>query len=937
MTEWISIRGARQHNLRNIDVRIPRGRLVVVTGVSGSGKSSLAFSTLYAEGQRRYVESLSTHARQFLDQVEPPDVDAIEGLSPAIALEQRPAGSNPRSTVATITEILDYARILFAAAGQPHDPTTGEEVFRRTPQQIVDRLLALPVGSKAVILAPVELMHGEKLSHLCERLRRDGLVRVRIGGNLFELDDSEQLPKFRAPSSTPIEAVIDRVTVREGVAARLTDSVEAALRRGNRRVRFLLSDPGTTAWRLEEATTAFANPSTGFHLPDLSPKHFSFNSPLGACPDCHGLGSRSVFDPPRFLARTDLPLLSGGLRGWWPASGKVRTALNQQIADLAHRCHADLSQPCASLPAVFLEALLHGDAAAAWPGLIPQAEHLQQNTRSASTRRLLQSLTSERACSSCKGKRLRPEILAVTLADAQGNSRGIGEFSALRIAEAHTWISDLVFPAALRDALTDIQNEIAERLRFLERVGLGYLSLDRRTVTLSGGETQRIRLATQLGGRLSGVIYVLDEPSIGLHPRDHERLLETLRELRDIGNTVIVVEHDLSTILAADHVIDMGPGAGPQGGAVVAEGSPAAIAAHPESLTGGYLRREYSIPVPSRRRKAKGWLRLLGAREHNLRDIDAAFPLGCFICVTGVSGSGKSTLVDDILRPALAQRIHGSREEPGAHRALEGAEAVDKVIVIDQSPIGRSPRSNPATYVGAFDLLRALFARLPAARIRGYSPSRFSFNLPGGRCEQCRGEGSIRIDMHFLHDVFVPCDACRGSRYNRETLQVAYRGRNIAEILDASIHDAARLFERIPRIYEKLRPLEQVGLGYLKLGQPANTLSGGEAQRVRIAAELARRDTGHTVYLLDEPTTGLHLHDIGTLLGVLQRLADAGNTLIIVEHHPDFIRCADWVIDLGPEGGDGGGSIVAQGTPEKVAASPHSHTGRFLAHPAIAL
>ncbi|HUF62101.1 MAG TPA: excinuclease ABC subunit UvrA [Verrucomicrobiales bacterium] len=935
MTEWISIRGARQHNLQNIDVRIPRRRLVVVTGVSGSGKSSLAFSTLYAEGQRRYVESLSTHARQFLDQVEPPDVDAIEGLSPAIALEQRPAGSNPRSTVATITEILDYARILFAAAGQPHDPTTGERVSRQTPQQIVDRILALPPGSKAVILAPIDWMRGEKIPHLCERLRRDGLVRVRIDGKLFELDDQEQLAKFRAPASTPIEAVIDRITVREGVAARLTDSVEAALRRGNRRVRFLLSEPEGADWRLEEATTAFSNPSTGFHLPDLSPKHFSFNSHLGACPDCHGLGCRTDFDPLRFLARPDLPLLAGGLRGWWPASGKVRSALNQQILALAQRFRTDLSRRCESLPSDFIEALLHGDSETAWPGLISQAERLQQTTRSASTRRLLQSLTSERPCSACNGRRLRPEILAVTLTDTQGASQGIGEFSALRIAEARAWISSLVLPAALRDPLTDIQNEISERLRFLERVGLGYLSLDRKTVTLSGGETQRIRLATQLGGRLSGVIYVLDEPSIGLHPRDHERLLETLRELRDLGNTVIVVEHDLATILAADHVIDMGPGAGPQGGSIVAEGSPAEIAAHPASLTGRYLRQEYAIAVPGRRRQAKGWLRVLGARQHNLRDIDAAFPLGCFTCVTGVSGSGKSTLVDDILRPALAQRIHGSREMPGVHRALEGAEAVDKIIVIDQSPIGRSPRSNPATYVGAFDLLRALFARLPAARLRGYNPSRFSFNLPGGRCEQCRGEGAIRIDMHFLHDVFVPCDACRGSRYNRETLQVAYRGRNIAEILDASIHDAARLFERIPRIYEKLRPLEQVGLGYLKLGQPANTLSGGEAQRVRIAAELARRDTGHTVYLLDEPTTGLHLHDIGTLLEVLQRLAGAGNTLITVEHHPDFIRCADWVIDLGPEGGEGGGSIVAQGTPEEVAASPSSHTGRFLARPAI--
>jgi len=960
--ESIRILGARQHNLKNLSLEIPRESLVVVTGLSGSGKSSLAFDTLYAEGQRRYVESLSAYARQFLDQLQKPDVDFIEGLSPAIAIEQRSSGGNPRSTIATQTEIYDYLRLLFSSVGQPHDPGSGQPLRRLNAQQIVDRILELPQESRLIVLAPLVAAEEGGFRDVLERLKRDGFLRARIDGEIVEIAGQHPVTKLASGQPHSIEIVIDRIVLKDGVRQRVAESVELALKLGRSRVWVLLQTPEGRPGELLQFCTTFVNAETGFEMPVLTPKHFSFNSHLGACIECQGLGTRLEMDPELVVPDPDKTLADGAVVPWKKAEKRLEAFYSALLAKLAAHYKASLEVPWGLLPQRFRDALLLGTGGEVLPlpsptggaavkrsfeGVLAQLQKLYDATESEAGRQRLRRFMGVRPCRVCSGARLRPEILAVRVRGAlEGRPQqlGVADFCRLTVAGALEFVEGLELDEAQRFITSEVRRELVNRLRFLNEVGLGYLSLERQSGTLSGGESQRIRRASQIGSGLAGCLYVLDEPSIGLHQRDNDRLIETLRRLRDLGNSVVVVEHDEDTIRAADYVLDLGPGAGVRGGQIVAAGTPAAIEATQASLTGQYLSGRLKIPVPkvrkrpgsprsqvSREHMPPGWLSLLGVAENNLQNVDAHFPLGCLTCVTGVSGSGKSTLVDDVLRRVLSRKLHRAKERPGAHRAVLGVEQVDKMIVIDQDPIGRTPRSNPVTYVGAFAAVRELLAGLPASRVRGYDAGRFSFNVKGGRCESCEGDGVKRIEMHFLADVFVECEVCRGKRYNRETLEVTYKGRNVADILDMTVDEACRFFKNVPTVSDKLVALEDVGLGYVRLGQSGATLSGGEAQRIKLAAELARKATGRTVYILDEPTTGLHFADIHKLLEVLFKLRDAGNTLVVIEHNLEVIKCADWVMDLGPEGGSGGGRILVEGTPEVVAQCEASYTGRHLA------
>ncbi len=953
--EVIKISGARQHNLKNLHVEIPREKLVVITGLSGSGKSSLAFDTLYAEGQRRYVESLSAYARQFLDRLEKPDVDFIEGLSPAIAIEQRDAGANPRSTIATTTEVYDYLRLLFSAVGQPHDPFTGLPLNRQTTQQIVDQILAYEPGSKIVVLAPLIEDEPGEFRDVIEKMKREGFVRVRVDGQIIELDRSERT-RLKKNQPHTIEAVVDRLVVRDGIRVRLTDSIETALKWGGNRVVVLCqrrdSASPTGEWQELRYSTDYGNAETGFTLGELTPKHFSFNSHLGACPACHGLGTQLVVDPELMIPDTSKTLAEGVIRPWRRGTKRMQAYYRHLQSALVKHFRVDEDVPFADLPDEFKKALYFGtngqpikmsfgdneekNAGKPFEGLVPQMQRLYEETQSEFTRHRIRAFMTREPCKICGGARLKPEVLAVTIKDRHQRELNIHQFSEQTIETAVQFIQALDLPAQQQIIVAEVMREIQSRLQFLVEVGLGYLTLNRESGTLSGGEAQRIRLATQIGSGLAGVLYILDEPSIGLHQRDNARLLATLRRLRDLGNSVIVVEHDEETIRSADHIVDLGPGAGPRGGEIVAQGSLDEILHAKNSLTADYLSRRARIAIPRQRAKPRsvdhsdGWLTVVGAAENNLKNLTVSFPLGCLTCVTGVSGSGKSTLVDDILRRVLFRHFYNSKEKPGAYQAIRGAEQIDKAIVIDQSAIGRTPRSNPVTYTGAFTPIRELFSQLPAARVRGYDAGRFSFNVKGGRCENCEGGGSIKIEMHFLPDVYVECEVCHGKRYNRETLEITYKGKNIADVLDLSVDEAARFFRNVPSISEKLNSLLDVGLGYLRLGQAGTTLSGGEAQRVKLATELAKKATGRTVYILDEPTTGLHFADIEKLLQVLMKLRNAGNTVIVIEHNLEMIKCADWIIDLGPEGGERGGEIVGTGPPEQIVDLPNSFTGRYL-------
>jgi excinuclease ABC subunit A len=939
MADCLVVNGAREHNLKNVTVTIPRDRLVVITGLSGSGKSSLAFDTIYAEGQRRYVESLSAYARQFLEQMEKPDVDSIDGLSPAIAIEQKSTGKNPRSTVGTVTEIYDYLRLLFARVGTPHCPHCGNPIAPQTVQQIVDRVLALPERTRVHILAPiVRGRKGEYRKELLE-LRKAGFVRARIDGVLRDL--GEDIVLARTHTHT-IEVVVDRLVIRPGIAARLADSVGVAFAHGDDvAIVGVLGPNGDEPEHETVYSQRFACSACGISLPEITPRLFSFNNPAGACPTCSGIGTLNYFDPDLIVPDERKSLAQGAIAPWEArTTGHTRREVLEAVA---RHLRVSLDAPFRELPGAAREAILHGlgeqeitivlqrgrkryEMTRRFEGVIPNLERRYRESESEWVREELDRYMSLRVCPTCHGARLRPEALAVRV-----HGHTITDVTALSIAAAHAFFSGLELGAAEMAIAERLLREIRERLGFLQSVGLDYLTLDRRAASLSGGEGQRIRLATQIGASLSGVLYVLDEPSIGLHQRDNARLLDTLKRLKGLGNTVIVVEHDRDTILSADHVIDMGPGAGENGGYVVAEGPPEEILVSPASLTGKYLAGALTIAVPPRRRSGNGWsLVVRGARHNNLRDVTVEFPLGVMTCVTGVSGSGKSSLVIDTLYAALAQRLSGAKQKPGEHDELVGWQLIDKVIDIDQAPIGRTPRSNPATYTGLFAPVRELFAQLPESRVRGYDPGRFSFNVKGGRCEACRGEGVIRIEMHFLPDVYVTCEVCRGTRYNRETLEVQYKGKSIADVLGLSVAQALEFLANVPPIRHKLQTLASVGLDYLRLGQSATTLSGGEAQRIKLAKELSRRSTGRTLYILDEPTTGLHFHDISRLLDVLSRLTEAGNTVVVIEHNLDVIKTADRVIDLGPEGGSGGGAIVAAGTPEEVAATPGSHTGTYL-------
>ena len=951
----IKISGARQHNLKNLHVEIPREKLVVLTGLSGSGKSSLAFDTLYAEGQRRYVESLSAYARQFLDQMEKPNVDFIEGLSPAIAIEQRSAGANPRSTIATTTEVYDYLRVLFSAVAQPHDPLTGRPLRRQTPQQIVDHILEYEPGTRIIVLAPlIENQLGE-FRDVIEKAKREGFIRVRIDGQIAELDRPEPI-RLKKNELHTIEAVVDRLVVRDGIRVRLTDSIETALKWGGNRVVVLKQTfNAELSGTLEELrySTDYGNAETGFTLAELTPKHFSFNSHLGACPACHGLGTQLACDPALVISDPGKTLAEGAITPWRRGTKRMQAYYRHLQGALVKHFDVDENVPFAELPERFKEALYFGTGdqpiemsfssngrsnkkGHPFEGLVPQIERLYEETRSELTRNRIRAFMTREPCKVCGGARLKPEILSATIKDRHARELNIHQVSEQTIETAARYLEDLDLSAQQRLIVNEVVHEIQSRLQFLIEVGLGYLTLNRESGTLSGGEAQRIRLATQIGSGLAGVLYVLDEPSIGLHQRDNARLLGTLRRLRDLGNSVIVVEHDEETIRAADHILDLGPGAGPRGGEIVAQGSIEEIVSAKNSLTGDYLSGRACIPIPKQRVRPPsindqdGWLTVVGAAENNLKKIDVSFPLGCLTCVTGVSGSGKSTLVDDILRRALFRHFYNSREKPGAYQAIRGVEQIDKAIVIDQSAIGRTPRSNPVTYTGAFAPIRELFSQLPSARVRGYDPGRFSFNVKGGRCENCEGAGLIKIEMHFLPDVYVECEVCHGKRYNRETLEITYKGKNIADVLDLTVDEAARFFRNVPSLSEKLNSLLDVGLGYLRLGQAGTTLSGGEAQRVKLATELAKKATGRTVYILDEPTTGLHFADIEKLLQVLMKLRNAGNTVIVIEQNLEMIKCADWIIDLGPDGGEHGGEIVGTGPPEKIADLPNSFTGRYL-------
>jgi excinuclease ABC subunit A len=919
----ISVRGARQHNLRDINVRIPRNTLTVVTGLSGSGKSSLAFDTIYAEGQRRYVETLSAYARQFLDQIERPDVDSIEGLSPAISIEQKTTSRSPRSTVGTITEIYDYLRLLYASVGTPHCPNCGKPIARQTAEQIVQRVLALGDGQRVVIMAPIVRGRKGEFRELLDQLEQQGF-RARIDGELRDLAETVVLDRRK---NHTIEAVIDRIVLKAGVEKRLEASVAKALQMANGLV--IVAASTSASAEKEEAlySSSMSCPDCGLDVPKLEPRSFSFNSAFGACPECHGLGSLYDFDPAKVITDWSKPLLDGGL-----GPGSASQYLLKMIHLAADRYGINLKTPFEQLPNKQQHLLVYGPPRTEAPktgfhGILAYLRDGMEDAKSEGYREYMMNFMSASTCPSCRGKRLRPESLAVKV-----GGMSISDFTALSLNKSLTAARGLQFTA--REALIAerIRKEVVERLEFLAGVGLSYLSLDRNAATLSGGEGQRIRLATQIGSRLRGVLYVLDEPSIGLHQRDNMRLIDALTHLRDLGNTVLVVEHDEDTIRAADYVLDLGPGAGRLGGEVVAEGTPAEIMATPGSMTGRYLSGETSIMHRERPRPLTGkWLAIEGAREHNLQDVTVKFPLGVMTVVTGVSGSGKSTLVNDILYRSLAQTLYSSREEPGNHDALTGADLIDKVIRIDQSAIGRTPRSNPATYTQLFSPLRDLFAMLPESRERGYKPGRFSFNVAGGRCEACQGDGQRRIEMNFLPDVYVQCEVCNGKRYNLETLAVKFKGYSIAGILDLTIEDALEVFADVPLLRVKLQTLVDVGLGYIHLGQSATTLSGGEAQRMKLARELSKRQTGRTLYLLDEPTTGLHFDDVRKLLEVLHRLADLGNSVVIIEHNLDVIRNADWLIDMGPEGGEDGGRVVAKGRPGEVAAVAGSFTGQFLA------
>ncbi len=924
------IRGAREHNLKNLDVSIPRDRLTVITGLSGSGKSSLAFDTIYAEGQRRYVESLSAYARQFLGLMEKPDVDSIEGLSPAISIEQKSAGHNPRSTVGTVTEIYDYLRLLFARAGTPHCPTCGRAVQRQSAAQITDVLLTWPADTRIEVRAPLVQGRKGEFRDLFESARKQGFIRAYVDGELIELAAP---PKLNRRQNHTVSVVVDRTTIRADDRARITDSIETALKLADGLVE--IHDAGRKA--TEIFSERYGCPTCGISLPDLEPRQFSFNSPFGACPECGGLGTRRRVAEALVLGDSRISILEGVVLPWGEPSGQLRRVI---LPALARQYKFDLNTPWGDLPADVQQVILHGDAgtktgrksSVSWEGVIANVERRYDDTGSDAVRLDLQEYMLEVPCEACHGYRLKPESLAVTIDD-----RNIGEITDLPIAAARDFIGGLRLRTRGRPGLDPeiagpILKEVGERLRFLVDVGLDYLTLSRSAESLSGGEAQRIRLATQIGSRLVGVLYILDEPSIGLHQRDNARLLATLEQLRDLGNTVIVVEHDEETMRAADHVIDLGPGAGRHGGHVIAEGTVDEIIGTPGSLTGQYLSGRVSVAVPEQRRPfdADRVIRIENAEEHNLRGVTVELPLGLFVAVTGVSGSGKSTLVEDILHRALARHFYRARTIPGKHARISGLQHIDKVIDIDQSPIGRTPRSNPATYTGLFTPIRELFAEMPEAKIRGYGPGRFSFNVKGGRCEACQGDGLVKIEMHFLPDVYVPCEVCKGRRYNRETLEVRFRGKSIADVLELTVEDALAFFENQPRIHQKLQTLHDVGLGYVHLGQSATTLSGGEAQRVKLATELSKRDTGRTLYILDEPTTGLHFEDVRMLLDVLHRLVDRGNTVLVIEHNLDVIKTADWVVDLGPEGGTRGGEIVAAGTPEQVAAVEASYTGQVL-------
>ena len=931
----IVVRGAREHNLQGIDVRIPRDRLVVLTGPSGSGKSSLAFDTIYAEGQRRYVESLSAYARQFLEQMSKPEVESIEGLSPAISIEQRTLSTNPRSTVGTTTEILDYLRLLFARAGSAHCPSCGRPIASQTVQQMTDRVLGLAEGTRVQILAPVVRGRKGEYRKELEGFRKQGFVRVRVDGVPRDLSEEISLAK---QVKHDIDLVVDRLAVRAAARGRIAESIETALRMGAGRV-VIDVGPGREEWLLSESSACV---ECGVSLPEIAPRLFSFNSPHGACSHCSGLGTREELDPERLVPDPARSLAGGAIDPW--GGRRMPRYYADLLASLAAHFGIDLTTPWRDLPKRVQEGILLGTGRTEipfrfsrggkpelvkrrWDGVVGELARRLRTTESDDLREDLARYTSPRPCPECEGSRLRPEARSVRV-----GGLGIHEVARLSIAQAISFFEGLVLGPTEQRIADRILREICERLRFLVDVGLAYLTLDRASASLSGGEGQRIRLATQVGSSLMGVLYILDEPSIGLHARDHGRLLRSLKTLRDLGNSVLVVEHDEATIRAADWIVDMGPGAGIHGGRIVAEGTLDEILAREESLTGAYLSGRRTIPVPRRRRpRTERALVLTGCREHNLKNVTLALPLGLFVVVTGVSGSGKSTLVSDTLHRALAARLHGAKEPVGRFDRISGLEHVDKVIDVSQAPIGRTPRSNPATYTGAFDGIRQLFSQVPEARVRGHGPGRFSFNVKGGRCETCRGDGILRIAMHFLPDLFVTCEVCNGRRYNRETLEILYKGRSIAEVLDMTVEEALGFLENVPGVARPLRTLHDVGLDYIHLGQAATTLSGGEAQRIKLARELSRRATGRTLYLLDEPTTGLHFADVAKLLDVLQRLVELGNTVVVIEHHLDVVKSADWVIDLGPEGGEEGGEIVAAGTPEEVTAHPASHTGRALA------
>lgn len=929
----ISIKGARAHNLKNISLDIPKDKLVVLTGLSGSGKSSLAFDTIYAEGQRRYVESLSAYARQFLGQMDKPDVDSIEGLSPAISIDQKTTSRNPRSTVGTVTEIYDYMRLLFARIGHPICPIHGEEITSQTVEQMVDRIIDYPERTKLQILAPI--VSGRKGTHVkvLEDLQKEGYIRLRIDGEMREISDDIQLDKNKKHS---IEVVIDRIVVKDGIAGRLSDSLETALKLGDGKVIVDIIDDEELLFSENHAC-----PICGFSIDELEPRLFSFNSPWGACKTCDGLGSQLEVDIDLVIPNKDLTLNQGAIAAWEPTSSQYYPQLLKSVCD---HYGIDMDVPVKKLPKTQMDKILHGSGKEKiyfryqndygmlrendiyFEGVINNIARRYRETSSDFIREQMEKYMTNKPCPTCEGYRLNTEALAVRVNDLH-----IGQVTALSVTEAHHFFTTLHLSEKEKQIAQLIINELDDRLTFLKNVGLDYLTLSRSAGSLSGGEAQRIRLATQIGSALTGVLYVLDEPSIGLHQRDNDRLIQTLERMRDLGNTLIVVEHDEDTMLAADYLIDIGPGAGEHGGEIVAQGTPKQVMKKKKSLTGQYLSGDKFIPVPAKRKEPdERFLEIIGAEENNLKNVDVKIPIGIFTAITGVSGSGKSSLINEILHKSLSVQLHRAKQKPGKHKVIKGIEHLEKVIDIDQSPIGRTPRSNPATYTGAFDDIRDVFARTNEAKIRGYNKGRFSFNVKGGRCEACRGDGIIKIEMHFLPDVYVPCEVCEGKRYNRETLDVKYKGKNIAGILDMTIEEAMKFFENIPKIKRKLETIYDVGLGYIRLGQPATTLSGGEAQRVKLASELHRRSNGKSLYILDEPTTGLHIDDISRLLAVIQRLVDNGDTVIIIEHNLDVIKAADYIIDLGPEGGDGGGTIVATGSPEEIVEVKESHTGRYL-------